>query len=114
MRQTCKMEKVEVIAGMTAKEIHEGFMKKLGNVSPSYSTAKNLRVGERTLRMMQGLAAQKTLPLMKMWRSMCGRRRDLRRIDSEVGIMFWGSANNSNRYLGYVQGLGNMGTENVD
>ena len=27
---------------------------------------------------------------------------------------FLGSANNSNRHLGYVQGLGKMGTENVD
>ena len=81
MRQTCKMEKVEVIAvikylykkGMTPKEIHEDFKKTLGNVSPSYSTAKsgpqNLSVGERTCRMMQGLATQKMPPLMKMWRS---------------------------------------------
>ena len=27
---------------------------------------------------------------------------------------FWSSANNSNGYLGYVQGLGKMGTENID
>ena len=48
MRQTCKMEKVEVRAvikylckkGMTPKEIHEDFMKTLGNESPSYSTMK--------------------------------------------------------------------------
>ena len=41
MRQTCKMEKVEVRAvikyrfkkGMTPKEIHEDFMKTLGNES---------------------------------------------------------------------------------
>ena len=46
MRQTCKMEKVEVrtvikylcTKGMTSKEIHEGFMKTLGNESPSHST----------------------------------------------------------------------------
>ena len=48
MRQTCKMEKVEVRAvikypckkGMTPKEIHEDFMKTIGNESPSYSTVK--------------------------------------------------------------------------
>ena len=47
MRQTCKMEKVEVRMvikylckkGMTPKEIHEDFMKTLGNESP-YSTVK--------------------------------------------------------------------------
>ena len=38
---------------------------------------------------------------------MCDRRRDLR-----SGHKFWGSANNSNGYLVYVQGLGKMGTEN--
>ena len=36
---------------------------------------------------------------------MCDRRRDLRRIASG-GHNFLGSANNSNGYLGYVQGLG--------
>ena len=48
MRQTCKMEKVEVRAvikylckkGMTPKEIHEDFIITLGNESPSYSTMK--------------------------------------------------------------------------
>ena len=47
MRQTCKMEKVEVRAvikylckkGMTPKEIREYFMKTLGNESP-YCTVK--------------------------------------------------------------------------
>ena len=45
MRQTCKMEKVEVRAvikylckkGMVPKEIHRDFMKTLRNTSPSYS-----------------------------------------------------------------------------
>ena len=58
---------------MTPNEVHEDFMKTLGNESPSYSTVKNglqnLNVGERALRMMKGLAAQKIPPLMKMWRS---------------------------------------------
>ena len=48
VRQTCKMEKVEVRAmikylckkGITPKEFHEGFMKTLGNESLSYSTVK--------------------------------------------------------------------------
>ena len=43
MRQTCKMEKVEVRTvirylcekGMAPKEIHEDFMRTLGNESPS-------------------------------------------------------------------------------
>ena len=68
MHQTCKMEKVEVRAvikylckkGSTHKEIHEDFMKTLGNGSP-YSTVKKwaaeLCVGARALRMMHGLAA---------------------------------------------------------
>ena len=48
MHQTCKMEKVEVRAvikylckkGMTPTEVHEDFMKPLGNESPSCSTVK--------------------------------------------------------------------------
>ena len=44
MRQTCKMENVEVRAvikylckkGMTPKKFHEDIMKTLGNESPSY------------------------------------------------------------------------------
>ena len=73
MHQTCNMEKVEVRAvikylckkGMTPKEIQEDLMKTLENESSPY----NLIVGERALRMMQGLAAPKMPPLMKMWRS---------------------------------------------
>ena len=77
MRQTCKMEKVEVRAvirylcnkGMTPKEIHEDFMKTLGNESP-YSTvrkwAAEFKRGERALMMIQGLAAPKMPPLIKM------------------------------------------------
>ena len=50
MRQACKMEKFEVRAvikylcmkGMTPKEIHEYFMKTLGNESPSYSTVNKM------------------------------------------------------------------------
>ena len=37
---------------------------------------------------------------------MCDKRRDLQRIASTSGHKFLGSANNSNGYLGYVQGLG--------
>ena len=126
MRQTCKMEKVEVRAvikylckkGMTHKGIHEDFMKTLGNESP-YSTVKNglqnLSVGKRALKMMQGLAAPKIPPLMKMWRSfttwLCVTGGEY---SQRSGHKFWGSANNSNRYLGDVQGLSKMGTEDVD
>ena len=53
---------------------------------------QRIRGGERALRMMDGLAAQRMPPLMKMSRSctpflMCDRRRDLRSINSEVGIV---------------------------
>ena len=76
------MEKLEIRAvikyfcknGMPLKEIHEDFMETLGKESPSYSTVKkigqqSLRVGERALRMMDGLAAPKVPPLTKMSRS---------------------------------------------
>ena len=75
------METVEIRAvikyfckkGMPPKEIHEDFMGTLGKESPSYSTVKNgqqsLRGRERALRMMDGLAAPKMPPLMKMSRS---------------------------------------------
>ena len=59
--------------GMSSKEIHEDFMDALGKESPSYCTVKNgqqsLRGGERALRMVDGLAAPKMPPLMKMSRS---------------------------------------------
>ena len=74
------MEKHEIRAvskyfckkGIPPKEIHEDFMESLGKESP-YSTVKkgqqSLRGGERALRMMDGLAAPKMSPLMKMSRS---------------------------------------------
>ena len=47
--------------------------------------------GERTFRMMDGLATPKMPQLMKMSRSctpwLCGRRRDLRSIASDVGAV---------------------------
>ena len=60
-------------------------METFGKESPTYSTVKNreaeFKRGERALRMMYGLAAQKMTPLMKMPRSctpwLCDRRRDL-------------------------------------
>ena len=61
--------------GMPSMEIHEDFMETLVKESPSYSTLKkkngqqSLRGGERALRMMDGLATQKMLPLMKISRS---------------------------------------------
>ena len=77
------MKKVEVRAviqylckkGMTPKEIHEYFMKTLGNKSPSYITVKKWaaefkRLRERALMMTKGLTAPKMPPLMKMWRSL--------------------------------------------
>ena len=73
------MEKLEIRAvikylskkGMPPKEIHEDFKETLGKESSSYITVKkngqqSLRWGERALRMMDGLAAPKMPPLMKM------------------------------------------------
>ena len=74
------MEKLEIRAvikylckkGMPPKEIHEDCTETLGKESP-YSTVENgqqsLRGGERALMMMDGLAAPKIPPLMKMSRS---------------------------------------------
>ena len=38
----------------------------------------------------------------------------LAKYSERSGHTFWGSAKKTNRYLGYVQGLGKMVTENVD
>ena len=81
MRHICKMDKLEIRAVtkylckrlMTSKEIYVDFMETLGKESPSYSTVKQwaeeLKRGERALRRMDGLAAQKMPPLMKLSRS---------------------------------------------
>ena len=59
--------------GMLHKEIHKDFMEILWKECFSYSTVKNgqhsLRGRGRALRMMDGLAAQKMLRLMKLSRS---------------------------------------------
>ena len=73
MRHIFKMEKLEIRAVIKyfckkvipPKEIHEHLMKTLGKESPSNSTV-SLRGEERALRMMDGLAAPKIPPLMKM------------------------------------------------
>ena len=49
---------------------------------------QNLSVGERALRMIKGLAAQKMPSLIVHNLVMCDRRRDLRRIASKVDISF--------------------------
>ena len=58
---------------MHPKEIQEDFIETLAKEPPSYSTVKklqqNLRAEERALGMMDGLAAQKMPPLMKMSKS---------------------------------------------
>ena len=82
MRHICKVEKLEIRAvikhfckkGMPPKEIHEDFMDTLGKEYPSYSTVKKWaaefkRGGGGALKMMDGLAAPKIPPLMKMSRS---------------------------------------------
>ena len=55
---------------MSHKEIHEDFMETLEKESPSYSTvrkwAAEFKRRERALMMMDGLAATKMPPLMKM------------------------------------------------
>ena len=105
MRQTCKIERVEVRAvikyickkGMTSKEIHEDFMKTLGNESPSYSTVKKWAVefkrwresienDERSGR-PEDATTDENLEIVHNL-VMCDRRRDLQSIASEVGISF--------------------------
>ena len=81
LRHICKMEKLEIISvskyickkGMPPKEIQKDFMETLGKGFPSYSTVKKweaeFKRGERALRLMDGLAAQKMPPLTEMSRS---------------------------------------------
>ena len=94
---------------MPPKEIHEGFIETLGKES-HYSTVKNgqQRGGERALRMIDGLAAPKMPPLMKMsssctpWLCVIG---GLRSMPSEVGISFGAvSTIIPNLHLRYVKG----------
>ena len=80
VRHICKMEKLEIRAvlkyickkGMPPKEIHEDFMETLQKESPSYNTVKKWAAGflrgYRALRMMDGQAAPKMPPLIKMSR----------------------------------------------
>ena len=122
MQQICKMEKLEIRAvikylcktGMPPNEIHADFMETLGKQSPSYIAQRG---GERALRTMDGLAAPKMPPLMKMSRSctswLCVRR-DLRNIAMRSGHKFWGSTINPNRHIWYVKGFGEIGAANVD
>ena len=78
MRQIYKIVKLEIRAvikyfctkRMPLKVIHEDFMETLGKESP-YSTVKKMtaefkRGEERALKTMDGLAAPKMPPLMKM------------------------------------------------
>ena len=60
---------------MPAKEIHEDFMETIGKESISYSTVKKymwaaeFKRGRESLGMIDGMAAPKMPPLMKMSRS---------------------------------------------
>ena len=101
--------------GMTPKEIHEDFMKTLGNESPSYSTVKKwaaeFKRGKEDERSdhPKDAITDENIEIVHIL-VMCDRRQYSQR----SGHKFWASANNSNGYLGYVQGLGKMGTKNVD
>ena len=76
VQHICKMEKLEIRAvikyfckkGMPPKEIHEDFIETLFGTVKKWATEFK-RERERVLRMMDGLAAQKMPPLMKMSRS---------------------------------------------
>ena len=111
MHQTCKMDKVEVRVVMkylkylifnkvmtpNCKEIHEDFMKTLGNESPSYSTVKKWaaefkRGGEsieddaRSGSPKDATTDENVEIILNL--VMCDRRLDLQSIVSEVGISF--------------------------
>ena len=105
MRQTCKMEKVEVRAvikylcekGTTPKEILEDFMITLENESSSYSTVKKRAAEFKRGRESIEDDARSGHPKdattdenVKIVHNlvMCDRRRDLRSMASEVGISF--------------------------
>ena len=82
---------------MTPKEIHEDFMKTLGNESPYYSTVKKLAAefkrgresivdDERSGHPKDATTDENVEIVHNL--VMCDRRRDLRSIASEVGISF--------------------------
>ena len=80
---------------MTPNEIHEDFMKTLGNESPSYSKmAADFKRGRESIvdDAMSGcpkvaITDENVETVYDL--VICDRRRDLRSIASEVGISFW-------------------------
>ena len=94
-----KLDKVEVRAvknyfckeGMSLKEIHDNFIKTLGDEFLSYSMV-NLGDGGRAWRIMNGPGALKRLLQTKMLSLcsliMCDRRRSLCDIARKIGISF--------------------------
>ena len=105
VRHICKLEKLEIRAvlkyfckkGMPPKEIHEDFMVNLGTESPSYSIVKKwaleLKLGRESVEDDGRSGRPKdatTDENVKIVHTlvMCGRRRDLRSISSDVHISF--------------------------
>ena len=108
--------------GMSHKEVHDDFIKNLGDESPSYSTVKTwaaesrrrrecVEVYERSGR-PEDLTSEENVEFLHSL-VMCDRRRTLCDIARQIG-MFWGSLVYLDQYLKDGYGFSQMSPQNVD